>query len=121
MPYNSKRRFVQVALASIEHTATARGFLERSDRYLTRAPIQIEIDELDHVIDHQFFISDRTFYMRLADLGGETDAADHGQREASHLGRFIDFYGQRVEVTGIRIDRHPTAKIDRHVATAVKS
>ena len=59
--------------------------------------------------------------MRLADLGGETDAADHGQREASHLGRFIDFYGQRVEVTGVRIDRYPTTKIDRHVAAAVKS
>lgn len=121
MEYTSKRRLVQVALAAIEHTAAAGGFLERSNRHLTGAPIQIEVNELDHVIDHQFFISDRAFHVRLADLGGETDAADHGEREAGHFGRFVDFDGQWIEVTWVRVDRHPTAKIDGHIATAVKS
>jgi len=80
----------------------------------------MKVDELDHVIDHQFFVSDRTFDVSLADLGGETYATDHGQREAGHFGGLIDFDGQWIKVAWVRVDRHPATKIDGHITPTVE-
>nr|NDG06483.1 hypothetical protein [Oxalobacteraceae bacterium] len=80
----------------------------------------MEVDEFDHVVDHQFFVSDRAFYMGLADLGRKIDATDHGQHKAGHLGGLIDFNRERIKFRWIGVNRNPATQVDWHITAAIE-